>query len=95
MRAYRGQQLANVLQQEMSTIFLREFNFENALVTITHVDVNSNISEATVTLSVIPFEKELKIITMIEKRKGWIAWKLLKRMHIRAIPQLHFRIQKL
>jgi len=94
MKPYRPQRLASVLKRELSSLFLRTFDFGGALVTITDIRVAKNLERAEVDLSILPFEKGPEMFTMIEERRREIEHELRKRLKIRSVPRLHFSIAK-
>lgn len=94
MRSFRSLRVANLIQEELSRILVRDFDFEGALVTIKSVRVLSDLSEAEVGLGVIPFEKEPKIFIMITARRKELQGKLLRKINIKPMPTLKFKIEQ-
>ena len=94
MRPFRNLKAGSVIQEELSKIFLRDFDFDGALATITGVVVAEDMASAKVMISVIPFEKEIEIYRMIEGRKREIQGKLLRKMNIKPMPKLEFAIDQ-
>lgn len=74
-------------------MLIREFDFEGAIVTISEVEIGEDLDRANVKLSIIPFEKEPEMYKMIEARKKELQHKLLKKMNVRPMPQIHFMIE--
>ncbi len=92
MRPFRNLKMASVIQEELSRLFVREFNFNGALVTILDVAVDEKFEEARVKLGIIPFEKELEAYTIVEVRKRELEHELLKKLNVKPMPRLKFEI---
>lgn len=95
MKPYRNLKIASLIQQELSHLLIKEFNFEGALVTITRVEVSEDLLQAKVDLGIIPPEKEPEVFNMIERRRKELRYKLLKKMRIRSVPRLRFKVEKI
>ena len=50
---HRQERVASLIQEELSKIILREIDFANCLVTITKVEIDEKLSQATINLSVL------------------------------------------
>lgn len=94
MRTFRPLRVASLIQKELGEILLRDFDFEGALATIKSVEVSSDLSEAKIGLAVIPFEKEPEIFIMITARQRELQVKLLRRINIKPMPRLKFKIER-
>ncbi len=94
MRPFRNLKAASVIQEELNKIFQEDFNFGEALVTITSVEVSEDMSLAKVKFSVIPFEKEIEVYKIIEGRRREIQRRLLKKMNIKPMPRVEFFIDQ-
>ncbi|MCL4400240.1 ribosome-binding factor A [Patescibacteria group bacterium] len=94
MRPFRNLKTESVIQGELSKIFLRDFDFDGALVTITGVKVSEDMADAEVKISVLPFEKEIEVYKMIEGRRREVQGKLLRKMNIKPMPRLKFAIDQ-
>ena len=86
------QRLANVLAKEISSILMLEVKDEDIkFVTITHVDLSSDLSYAKVYCTVLDDEKRDKCIHDLNGAKGFIRNELIKRkIEMRKIPELTF-----
>jgi len=84
--------MGSLIQEELGKIFSRDFDFEGALVTILEVSVDDKLGNAVVKLGILPFEKGPEMFKMIEDRKRELHGKLLRRMNIKPMPRLVFRI---
>lgn len=94
MKPYRQIQLASTIQQELSQLMLREFDFGETFVTISHVQISNDLHEARVRLSILPYERGLEIYPQIHNRRFELRHKLLKKMTIRDLPYLKFEIEQ-
>lgn len=92
MRPYRNLKIASVIQEELGKLLLREFDFGDVLVTITEVAIGEDLQEAKVKLSILPFEKEPETFILINKRRGELQHKLLKKINIKPMPSIRFQI---
>ena len=92
MRPYRNLKMASVIREELNLIFLKDFDFNGALVTIGDVDVDEKLDEAKVFFSVLPFEKGPETYKMIEDRRRELQYKLVRKMRVRLVPRLKFEI---
>ncbi len=95
MKPYRNLKIASLIQQELGQLLIKEFNFEGALVTIIGVEVSGDLLQAKVELGIIPPEKGPGIFAIIEKRSKELQHRLLKKMRIRFVPRLQFKIGKI
>ena len=84
--------LANVLAKEISNILMLEIKDEDIkFVTITHVELSSDLSYAKVYCTVLDDEKKDKCIQDLNGAKGFIRNELIKRkIEMRKIPELTF-----
>ncbi len=94
MRPFRNLKAGSVIAEELNKIFQRDFDFGGALVTLTSVGVSEDMADATVKISILPFEKEVEIYKMIEGRRREIQGKLLRKMNIKPMPRLEFVIDQ-
>ena len=86
----RLEKVNSLLEKEISKIILRDFNFQEALVTITHIDATANLIEARAFVSVLPEEKTDKIISILNKGVHSIQQKINKLLNMRPIPKIIF-----
>jgi ribosome-binding factor A len=93
MRPYRNLKMGSLIEHELSQMILEECEIDNALVTITSVQVSEDLLQAKVMLSIIPYEKELEAYFAIEEKKKQLEHQLLKKMKIRSVPHLKFEIE--
>lgn len=92
MRPFRNLKMGSLIQHELGEMLVREFNFEGALVTIVDVSVDEKLESAFVKLSILPFQKGLEVYKIIEDRKRELRGKLLRKMNVKPMPRLVFKI---
>ncbi|MEK9183794.1 MAG: 30S ribosome-binding factor RbfA [Patescibacteria group bacterium] len=92
MRAFRKEKIGSLILEELNNILIREIEFKDALVTLTDVDVSSDLEIAKVGFSVIPSEKSDYVLKILNKFKGRLQFWLLKKINIRPMPKLMFKI---
>ena len=88
----KTERLANLLVKEISSILMTEIKDEDIkFVTITHLDLSSDLSYAKVYCTVLNDENRDKCIHDLNGAKGFIRSELMKRkLEMRKIPELHF-----
>lgn len=94
MRPYRDLKIASLIQHELGNILLRDFDFEDAIVTVSDVLVSDDLSEAKIKLSILPYEKEPDSFLLVQKRARELQFKLQRKMNIKPMPKLKFEIDK-
>ncbi len=92
MRFFRGPKIASVLEHELNNLFLRDLEFGGALVTITSVEVSSDLLQAKVRIGIIPEEKVPEVLETLESKKRELQHRLLKKTRLRIVPKLVFEI---
>jgi ribosome-binding factor A len=92
MRPYRNLKMASVIRKTLNEMFLRDFDFEGALVTIAEVTIDEKLETARVKLAILPFEKGPETYKIIEARRRELQYKLIRKMNVRLVPRLKFEI---
>lgn len=95
MESTRQQKIGRLLQKELSDIFLlyaREY--QGTLITVTRVNVSSDLSIAHVNLSIFPSEKGQEMLNGIKENTKSIRFELGNKVRhqLRIIPELVFHI---
>jgi ribosome-binding factor A len=86
-------QVNELIQQELSAIFLREIEFgTGTLVTITRVDAAADLKTAKVYISILPVQKYGTVLSIIKKRKPYIQSLLNKKLTMHHVPSLTYEI---
>lgn len=92
--AKKVERLRNVIQREVSQIIQQEMK-DNKLgfVTITDVKVTNDLSLATIYVNFLGSENRNEAgLEVLNKSKGFIRSTLAKRLTIRKVPELQFKI---
>ena len=92
MRFFRPLRMNSLIREELGKIFERELEFPEALVTITDVEVNPKLEAAIVNFSVLPSEKSDRVLEILNKLKRNLQFKLNRKLNIRPMPELVFKI---
>lgn len=91
----RLQRVNQLIKKELSQIILREIEFPaGVLVTITRVESAANLIQAKVFISVIPEEKILEVLRILNYQIYQLQQKINKRLKMRPVPQIKFLSEK-
>ena len=91
----RIQRVNELIKQEVSKILLKEIDFSDILVTITNTDTSPDIKNCKVKISVIPSDKEKLALETIERKIYHIQQELNKKLHLKYVPKLSFKIDQI
>ncbi|OGZ02723.1 MAG: ribosome-binding factor A [Candidatus Liptonbacteria bacterium RIFCSPLOWO2_01_FULL_53_13] len=89
---YRPLRVANLIQEELGNLLLREFDAQGAIVTITGVVVEHKLETATVKVSILPPEKAKETLKALIGAQGKLQYLLLRKINIYPMPRIHFEI---
>lgn len=90
MSSTRIEKVNSLLEQEISKIILRDFNFQEAMITLTHVDATTNLIEAKAYISVLPDNKTDQVIKALNNNVYDVQQKINKKLNMRPIPKIKF-----
>jgi ribosome-binding factor A len=91
---HRMLRVNEVVKRELSGILAREISFEGALVTINHVDVNSDLKSAHVFVSVLGSEKAETVMTRLDEHRVAFQSELARRVIMKFTPHLLFHLDE-
>lgn len=91
--AKRLDRVNELLRREISAVVQRDFEWNNALITVTEVDVTQDLKEAKVFVSILGGSAP-GILDQLERKRGFIQSKVSKRVVLRNTPVLMFRQDK-
>ena len=91
--AKRQHRVNELLRREISGVLQRDFEWKNALVTVSDVDVTQDLKEAKVFVSILGGSAP-GIFDQLERKRGFIQGKVSKRVVLRNTPVLMFRQDK-
>ncbi len=92
MRFFRSDRVQKLIREELAKILIREMEFDNALVTITEVEVDKKLEHAEVRVSVIPSEAALHVLSVLKGYTGKLQFLLMKKINIKPMPQIAFAL---
>ncbi len=92
MRFHRPERVSDLVIEELNKLLLREIEIPDALITITDAEVLKDLSRAVVKISVLPSEKSGEVLKVLEKMRGHLQYLLLRKMNIRPMPQISFKL---
>ncbi|MGB0992351.1 MAG: 30S ribosome-binding factor RbfA [Akkermansiaceae bacterium] len=87
----RLDRINELLRREISTVVQRDFEFKNALVTISAAEITQDLREAKVFVSVLGGHGH-RVIEQLEQKRGMIQSRIAKRVVLRCTPILMFRL---
>lgn len=94
MKFHRPERVSSLIREELNNLILRNLEFPNCLVTITGVAVSPKLEHAKVKINVIPREKILKVLKILEENRRRLQHLLLKKINIKPMPQIRFEVEK-
>jgi len=89
---YRKERMQSLLREKLNNLILREVEVSGALVTITDIQITSDLDQATINVSILPKEKEGETFKILEGQRKSLRHMLIKKLNWRLIPELIFRI---
>lgn len=92
--SFYKEKLDSILQKEVAAAILREIDKKDFLITITKVKTDSDSLESNVFLKVFPESKENEALKELEENKIAIQKLLNKRIKIKHVPKIKFKIDK-
>lgn len=93
MRFHRPRRIASLVREELSTILLREAEFDGAMVTIIDVVVDDKMVTATVKLGVYPSAKGPDVLIALVNQRNKLQFLLSRKMNIKPTPSLVFQLE--
>lgn len=86
----RIEKVNSLLESEISKILLKDFDFSDVMVTLTHVEAIANLIEAKAYISILPEDKSEKIIKILNREVKSVQQKINKMLNMRPIPKIIF-----
>lgn len=93
--SFKREKVAQEILELMTVIFSKEVRDPrlDKFITVTEVEVTRDLSHATIYISKIASDNERKeIIQLLNQSRGFYRTALSKRMHLRSVPELHFKL---
>jgi ribosome-binding factor A len=86
----RPKRVAHLIQETLSRVFLEEFQGETGLITVTRVEMTSDLRTAHVYLSFFGGPGEEALWERLEKSKGYLRKSIASGVKLRYNPRLVF-----
>jgi len=91
----RTEKLNKLLHEEVAGLISREVSFgKGVLVTVTHVEVSQDNSEAFVFITCLPSTAMNEVFETLKEARGEIQHLLIKKLQMRVVPKISFQIDK-
>lgn len=89
----RALRVASLIKEEVALIIENELkNPDKELVSVTHVKMGSNLKTATIYIRALGSEK--RALEMLQKARKFIRYKLSKRVSLKFIPEIKFKLEE-
>ena len=86
----RIEKVNSLLEHEIGSIILKNFDFTGLLVTLTHVETTGNLIEAKAYISVMPEEKLEHVMSVLNKAIYSVQKEINRKLNMRPIPKIIF-----
>ena len=86
----RTERVHELLKREISAVLQRDMEFTDSLVTVSGVEVTTDLKEAKVFISVLGGNEDW-VLDKLEDERGLIQSKVMKRVVLKNTPVLAFR----
>jgi ribosome-binding factor A len=83
-----------LLKRELSTIITRDITFDDALVTINHVDATPDLKNAHVYVSVLGAKAQPAAMAKLEENRVLLQTQLAKHVVLKYTPHLTFHLDE-
>jgi len=91
--SYRIRRVSEIIQRELGTLIAREISFPVPLVTVSAVDLTTDLKNAHVFISAIgTSQQQTAVIRLLKENRVRLQAALSKRVIIKNTPHLHFKI---
>ena len=89
----RIEKVNELIKQELGKIFLENMKFEQGvMVTVMHAEASDNLETANIWISIFPKDKEKSAFKQLREEIGNIQGLLNKRLVLRFVPKISFRL---
>ena len=92
----RQERVEELLRHELAAILQNEMRDPRVrLATVSHLKVTRDLSHAEVGVSVLGDDADREAcVAVLQRAKGFVRSALARRVHLRSIPELHFRLDR-
>ena len=88
-------QINELIRQQVDILLLTEIDFpKGCLVTIVKVDTSKDLRHSNIYISVLPVKYTSKVLDMIDKNLGHLQFLLNKKLRLRPLPRISFKIDR-
>jgi len=91
---FRDQRAGQLIRDELSKIITKELEINDALLTITEVEVDKKLEAAKVRISVLPSGKTKEVFDLLNKVRDRLQTILFKTLNMRPTPRIQFEIDR-
>ncbi|MDO8430068.1 MAG: ribosome-binding factor A [bacterium] len=88
----RHQRVESLILEELNKLILKELEFPGALVTLSGIDVQKDLDYSNVNVSVIPVQKSVDVLKILDASRRHLQHLLLRKINIRPMPEIRFKI---
>lgn len=89
----RIQRINELLKQEVSNLILKELDFsKDVMVTVIGVKTSSDLEQAKIRVSIMPFLKAEKILRILNSQIFNLQKLLNRRLEIKTVPKIKFEL---
>lgn len=93
--SHRNLKIDELIKKELARIILKELEFpQDCLLTIINVKTGADLKKADVFISVIPSQKENRILRLLKRKQKYFQYLLTKRLAMRSIPTINFQLKE-
>lgn len=89
---HRIERISELLHHEVAGVILREFDFGGPLATVSSVEIASNRQQASVYVTVYPYDKSKEVLKKLTDEVGLIQQQLNKALKMRPVPKIIFKL---
>jgi len=91
----RTNKVDELLKHEVSKLILKELDFsKDIMITVTKVETSSDLSQAKIKASIIPFIKAEKILNILNSQAPRLQRILNRKLEMKNVPQIKFELDK-
>lgn len=94
----RSEKVAETIKREISDIIrnhVKDIRVQSPLISITNVEVTGDLKHAKIFISIYEnSEKQQQIMIGLNSALGYIRSELARRIRLRFIPELHFKLDR-
>lgn len=84
----RQDRINSLLQEELAKIVAQEIDFPEALISISKLSSDNNVSEMRIKISVLPEKFTGSVLRDLRKKTSFLAKEINKKIHLKRIPKI-------